>query len=113
MEADSYFDHLVVGWIPEGFQIVKVDYNHWTYYENQGGDWIQILISSEDSAIQIDTENAEVSNASINALPAVIVKKGEQVVILLTNTDKGLFYTVISHGVDCEITKKIAENLII
>ena len=113
VEADSYFDHLVVGWIPEGFQIVKVDYNHWTYYENQGGDWIQILISSEDSAIQIDTENAEVSNASINALPAVIVKKGEQVVILLTNTDKGLFYTVISHGVDCEITKKIAENLII
>ena len=109
----AYFERLEIGWIPEGFQLVKNDYNHWTFYENQGGEWIQILFADEDSAIQLDTENADVSDSNIAGLPAVVIEKDGQTTILLTDTEHGFFYIVIaSQGVGFETATRIAENLI-
>ena len=110
---DSYFDHLVVGWIPEGFQLVKNKYNRWVYYENGNDNWIYILMTNEDSALQIDTENAEIADATIHDLPAVIVKKNGGTTILLTDENQGYFYVVsTSSGIDFETTTKITESLI-
>lgn len=110
---DSYFDRLVVGWIPEGFQLVKSRYNRWVYYENGNNNWIYILMSNEDSALQIDTENAEVVDATIHDLSAVIVKKNGGTTILLTDEKQGYFYVVsTSSGIDFETTTKITESLI-
>ena len=110
---DSYFDHLVVGWIPEGFQLVKNRYNRWVYYENGNDNWIYILMTNEDSALQIDTENAEIADATIHDLPAVIVKKDGGTTILLTDENQGYFYVVsTSSGIDFETTTKITESLI-
>ena len=69
----SYFDHLVVGWIPEGFQLVRNEYNDWVLYQNSDGEWIQILFADDQTAVQLDTEDAEVSNSNISGLPAVII----------------------------------------
>ena len=110
---DSYFDHLVVGWKPEGFQLVKNKYNRWVYYENGNDNWIYILMTNEDSALQIDTENAEIADATIHDLPAVIVKKNGGTTILLTDENQGYFYVVsTSSGIDFETTTKITESLI-
>lgn len=110
---DSYFDHLVVGWIPEGFQVVKNKYNRWVYYENGNDNWIYILTTNEDSALQIDTENAEIADTTIHDLPAVIVKKNGGTTILLTDEDQGYFYVVsTSSSIDFETTTKIAESLL-
>lgn len=71
-------------------------------------------MTSEDSALQIDTENAEIVNTRIHDLPAVIVKKSGGTTILLTDENQGDFYVVsTSSGIDSETTTKIAENLII
>lgn len=112
--TDSNFDNLVVGWVPEGFQLVRSRYDHWVYYENDDSNWIYIFMTSEDSALQIDTENAEIVNTRIHDLPAVIVKKSGGTTILLTDENQGDFYVVsTSSGIDSETTTKIAENLII
>ena len=109
----SYFDHLAVGWIPEEFQLVKNRYNRWVYYENGNDNWIYILMTNEDSALQIDTENAEIADATIHDLPAVIVKKDGGTTILLTDENQGYFYVVsTSSGIDFETTTKITESLI-
>lgn len=109
---DSYFDHLVVGWIPEGFQLVRNEYNDWVLYQNSDGEWIQILFADDQAAVQLDTEDAEVSNSNISGLPAVIIDKNGRTSILLTDEKNGFFYIVItSSGVDFETSAKIAENL--
>lgn len=110
---NPYFDRLVVGWIPEGFQLVRNEYNDWALYQNSDGEWIQILLADEDSAIQLDTENADVSDSNIAGLPAVIIDKNGRTSILLTDEENGFFYIVItSSGVDFNTATKIAENLI-
>ena len=109
----AYFERLEIGWIPEGFQISKSEYNHWVFYENGGGEWIQILFADEDSTIQLDTENADVSDSNIAGLPAVVIEKDGRTTILLTDTEHGFFYIVIaSQGVGFETATRIAENLI-
>lgn len=110
----SYFDHLVVGWIPEGFQLVRNEYNDWVLYQNSDGEWIQILFADDQTAVQLDTEDAEVSNSNISGLPAVIIDKNGRTSILLTDEKNGFFYIVItSSGIDFETSSKIAKNLII
>lgn len=109
-----YFDHLVVGWIPEGFQLVRNEYNDWVLYQNSDGEWIQILFADDQTAVQLDTEDAEVSNSNISGLPAVIIDKNGRTSILLTDEKNGFFYIVItSSGIDFETSSKIAKNLII
>ena len=109
----AYFERLEIGWIPEGFQISKSEYNHWVFYENGGGEWIEILFADEDSTIQLDTENADVSDSNIAGLPAVVIEKDGRATILLTDTEHGFFYIVIaSQGVGFETATRIAENLI-
>ena len=109
----AYFERLEIGWIPEGFQISKSEYNHWVLYENGDGAWIQLLFADEDSTIQLDTENADVSDSNIAGLPAVVIEKDGRTTMLLTDTENGFFYIVIaSQGVSFETATRIAENLI-
>lgn len=114
VEDDSYFNHLVVGWIPEGFQLVRNEYNDWVLYQNGDGEWIQILFADDQTAVQLDTEDAEILNSNISDLPAVIIDKNGRTSILLTDEENGFFYIVItSSGVDFETSVKIVRNLII
>ena len=46
-KSDSFFDYLEVGWIPEGFQLSKSEYNHWVLYENEDSEWVQILFAND------------------------------------------------------------------
>ena len=111
--GESFFSQLEVGWIPDGFQPSKSEYNHWVLYENGDGEWIQILFADEDSTIQLDTENADVSDSNIAGLPAVVIEKDGRTTILLTDTENGFFYIVIaSQGVGFETATRIAENLV-
>lgn len=112
-EDGALFERLEIGWIPEGFQLCKNHYDSWTYYENEDGEWIQILTGDEETVVQLDTEDAEVTSATIHGMPAVVVEKDRQTIIFLTDLDIGFFYTVVaSEGVDYETAEKIAENLI-
>lgn len=113
-ENHSFFDNLEVGWIPAGFQVSKNEYNHFVFYENEIHEWVQILFADDQSTVQVDTENADVSETTILDLPAVIVKKDGETTILLVNKEYGYFYLIItSRGVGIETTTKIAQNLII
>ena len=112
-EDSVLFDRLEIGWLPEGFQLCKNHYDRWAYYENEDGEWIQILTGDENTVVQLDTENADVMNATIHGLPTVVVEKDDQITLFLTDMDLGFFYTVVtSQGVDYETAQKIAENLI-
>lgn len=112
-KSDSFFDYLEVGWIPEGFQLSKSEYNHWVLYENEDSEWVQILFANDKATVQLDTEGADVSDSNISGFPAVIVEKNGRTTILLTDKENGFFYVVIaSHGVGFESAIKIAENLI-
>lgn len=109
----ALFKRVDVNWMPEGFQLHKNQYDHWAYFENEAGEWIQILTGSADTSIQLDTEDATVLDVTIHDLPAVVVEKGNQITILLTDIDRGFFFTIVSQGVNYETLKNIGENLII
>lgn len=110
--GESFFSQLEVGWIPDGFQPSKSEYNHWVLYENGDGEWIQILFADDQATVQLDTENADVSDSNIAGLPAVVIEKDGST-ILLTDTENGFFYIVIaSQGVGFETATRIAENLV-
>ena len=112
-DIEKYFEHFVVGWIPEGFHLVRNEYDAWAHFENDEGEWIQILFADDTTAVQLDTEGADVSNSNISGLPAVIVEKNGRNSVLLIDETSGFFYLVItSSGVDLETSIEIAAKLI-
>lgn len=75
VDSFEYFEHLQVGWIPEGFGIYEYNYNRWINYEDSNEQYVRVILINAKNTFQLDTENAKVSETTIHELPAIVVQK--------------------------------------
>lgn len=72
-----------------------------------------IILSDENSVVQIDTENAEsIEHLSINGVDTMRVFKDGDINCVMMDTDNGIFIRVwTSLGISVETNEKIAQNI--
>lgn len=102
-----------IGWIPEGFSCVDSTFDHYAGYQNNAGLYFSIILSDENSVVQIDTENAEsIEHLSINGVDTMRVFKDGDINCVMMDTDNGIFIRVwTSPGISVETNEKIAQNI--
>lgn len=113
LPASEYFQNLEIGWIPEGFSCVDSTFDRYAGFQNDTGLYFSITLSDENSAVQIDTENADsVEHLSINGIDTMRVTKDGDINCIMMDTENGVFITVwTSPGISVETNEKIAQNI--
>ena len=113
LATSEYFENLEIGWIPEGFSCVDSTFDHYAGFQNNAGLYFSIILSDENSVVQIDTENAEsIEHLSINGVDTMRVFKDGDINCVMMDTDNGIFIRVwTSPGISVETNEKIAQNI--
>ena len=113
LPASEYFQNLEIGWIPEGFSCVDSTFDRYAGFQNDTGLYFSIILSDENSAVQIDTENADsVERLSINGIDTMRVTKDGDINCIMMDTENGAFIRVwTSPGISVETNEKIAQNI--
>lgn len=113
LATSEYFENLEIGWIPEGFSCVDSTFDHYAGFQNNAGLYFSIILSDENSVVQIDTENAEsIEHLSINGVDTMCVFKDGDINCVMMDTDNGIFIRVwTSPGISVETNEKIAQNI--
>lgn len=104
---------ITFGYLPEGYEasLVSAD-SKTTYYsiENDVGNVIFLMINSldSDSGLNVDTENAEVSEFSLSGKKAISVKKEDRNTLIWT---VGQYSCILEGQLSIEEMIRIAENI--
>lgn len=111
--ASEYFENLEIGWIPEGFSCVDSTFDRFAGFENEAGLSFTISLSSKDSVLQVDTEDAEsIEYLTINGIETMRVSKNGYINSVMMDTDRGVFIRVwTSAGISADTNEKIAQNI--
>ena len=112
-KEESDMTDITFGYLPEGYEasLVSAD-SKTTYYsiENDVGNVIFLMINSldSDSGLNVDTENAEVSEFSLNGKKAISVKKKDRNTLIWT---VGQYSCILEGQLSIEEMIRIAENI--
>jgi len=112
-KEESDMTDITFGYLPEGYEasLVSAD-SKTTYYsiENDVGNVIFLMINSldSDSGLNVDTENAEVSEFSLNGKKAISVKKEDRNTLIWT---VGQYSCILEGQLSIEEMIRIAENI--
>ena len=112
-KEESDMTDITFGYLPEGYEasLVSAD-SKTTYYsiENDVGNVIFLMINSldSDSGLNVDTENAEVSEFSLNGKKAISVKKEDRHTLIWT---VGQYSCILEGQLSIEEMIRIAENI--
>lgn len=112
-KEESDMTDITFGYLPEGYEasLVSAD-SKTTYYsiENDVGNVIFLMINSldSDSGLNVDTENAEVSEFSLNGKKAISVKKEDRNTLIWT---VGQYSCILEGQLSIEELIRIAENI--
>ena len=112
-KEESDMTDITFGYLPEGYEasLVSAD-SKTTYYsiENDVGNVIFLMINSldSDSGLNVDTENAEVSEFSLNGKKAISVKKEVRNTLIWT---VGQYSCILEGQLSIEEMIRIAENI--
>ena len=112
-KEESDMTDITFGYLPEGYEasLVSAD-SKTTYYsiENDVGNVIFLMINSldSDSGLNVDTENAEVSEFSLSGKKAISVKKEDRNTLIWT---VGQYACILEGQLSIEEMIRIAENI--
>lgn len=112
-KEESDMTDITFGYLPEGYEasLVSAD-SKTTYYsiENDVGNVIFLMINSldSDSGLNVDTENAEVSEFSLSGKKAISVKKEDRNTLIWT---VGQYSCILEGQLSIEEMIRIAENI--
>ena len=112
-KEESDMSDITFGYLPEGYEasLVSAD-SKTTYYsiENDVGNVIFLMINSldSDSGLNVDTENAEVSEFSLSGKKAISVKKEDRNTLIWT---VGQYSCILEGQLSIEEMIRIAENI--
>lgn len=111
--TSSYFDHLEIGWMPEGYTCIINNPNQMIGFENDQGDSFTISLADGHGKINIDTENADkVEELTINGLATMRVTKDGCINTVMIDTEHGVIIRAwTSAGIPLDVNQKLAENL--
>lgn len=111
----EYFENLAIGWIPNGFEYCKNDYDVYVRFENSSGVWFEIDKFDGNGILNIDTENADsIEDILINGNTGICVLKEDYIHIVFVDLNNDLYTAVVaSQKISVDVAKKIAENILI
>ncbi len=109
----EYFENAEIGWLPEGFEYCKGEYNLFARFENTDGVWLKIYILDGSYSVSMDTENPDsIENIMINGNEGLCVVKNDYVNIITVDLTNNLFIHVMaSNRLTTDTVKKITENI--
>lgn len=111
-ESDS--DSLV-GWVPEGFELVmqrKTDVTTREKYADLNGSVIELCICYGDQTVwDADTEDARVEDIIVNGYSAIMVFKGDDIQIICPIMQSGRIYHIRGEGVSEEVLLQVTESI--
>ena len=109
----TYFEHLEVGWIPEGFTCTRNDYDSSALFEDSAGQFFSINRADGHGTLNVDTEDADsVVNITVNGINGIQVLKDGRIHSVLSDLEHGLFIQLrTSSGISTEIHQRILENI--
>ena len=107
-------DESIVGWIPEGFELVERGETRFTIkekYRNLEEASIEIYINFSTSVWELDTESATVENIVVNGRPAMLIFKGVVVQIVCPVAESECIYYIKGEQVSRDIIVRMAESM--
>lgn len=113
--STQYFENAEIGWIPEGFEYTERISDSRVIFENEQGEYFEIVLTPGSANVRVDTENPEsLEHVIINGNEGLCVVKYGEVSITLADLENNFYIGVYtSSGVSVETAKKIAENITI
>ena len=102
-------DEICIQYIPEGFALAEVNKDGYLYLKFRK-DSLYFSVSVREDYVEnnIDTENAEIQNITVNGYDAFLSKKKD--VNILVFRDQEVYYT-ISGNIDADEIMKIADSI--
>lgn len=104
----------IVGWVPEGFELVEQGKTEFTIretYKNLDGAVVEACISFITPIWEMDTENATVENVVVAGRPAMIIFKGNDVQLVCPVKEHECVYYVRGEEVSEDIIMQVAESV--
>lgn len=105
----------LVGWIPEGFELVdkgKTDFAVWERYSNAEGALVEARVYFDDGiAYEMDTEDAHVERIEVKGHPATVVFKEKSIQMSVPVLGSKRIYCVRSEGVDKMTVFYVTESI--
>lgn len=105
----------IVGWIPEGFELVESSETRYTKkekYVNLDGSSIEAYICfSGRIAWEVDTENARAENVTINGRSAMMIFKGNDIQVVCPVMESECVYYVRGEELSEDIVMRVAESV--
>ncbi len=77
-------------------------------YENEAGDFIEFDELSEDTETGLDTENASLSDCTVNGQTALVVEKDGETTIVWSEDEK---YFIVCSSLSQDETLRVAESV--
>lgn len=105
-----------VGWMPEGYTLVESVRNGptaWAVYKNSEGTAIQIdLVLLTGGSLLLDTEDADVVYTEVNELQAMVISKGNKILIAIIDESREIVLTVDARDVAKTDLLHVAEEIV-
>lgn len=114
-EASAEERENIVGWIPEGFELVdkgETEIVVWEKYANSEGALVEANIYYSDGlAYEADTEDARVEKVEVKDYPATMFFKEERIQLIVPVLESKRIYCVRGEGVDKMTVFYVTESI--
>lgn len=117
-ETPITFGNYQLTWLPEGYEEVETTFNgkyQTVTYANAdvSNEFIMLtLFTQSGPVLNVDTEDAQIENISVNGNTAMLVTKGNSIKVLWTDEKTGVFLCVLARGVSETATLSFVNGLI-
>lgn len=116
-EARAGENESIVGWVPEGFELVdkgERDFVVWEKYTDSERAFIEANIYYGDGlAYGVDTEDAFIEDVMVNECAAKIIFKDNDIEVVCPVVDSMRVYHVRGENVDSDTVLRVAESMTI
>jgi hypothetical protein len=113
LQPDAWENLYYLSYLPKGYTMTES--NHKTgnvafiFYKNEEGDQIAFQQFFTQTNIQIDTENAKVTNVSVNGEDAILVEKEDFKIMTWLTDDRAIYLE--TYNLSYDEVLKIAESM--
>jgi hypothetical protein len=112
-QPDAWVNLYYLSYLPEGYTMTESNNTTgniaFIFYKNEEGDQIAFQQYFTQTNMQIDTENAKVTNVSVNGEDAILVEKEDFKIMTWLTVDRAIYLE--THNLPYHEVLKIADNM--